>query len=122
MKATDTEGILFPNGIRIKHLYSCSHFKLTIIYKLDKGSHSVYALQYHLVQCIKYRKKALVDEKIVDLLKLSQKPNEPEYALHLPLDMNLTPNWIARSLSTVFGYEPPQGFREAVNYNSRNGV
>jgi putative transposase len=38
-------------------------------YKLDRGSHSVYALQYHLVQCIKYRKKALANEKIVDFLK-----------------------------------------------------
>ncbi len=39
-------------------------------YKLDRGSHSVYSLQYHLVQVIKYRKKALDNEKIVDLLKL----------------------------------------------------
>jgi len=38
-------------------------------YELDKGSHSVYALQYHLVQCVKYRKKALVNDKIIDLLK-----------------------------------------------------
>jgi putative transposase len=39
-------------------------------YKLDRGSHSVYSLQYHLVQVIKYRKKAFDNEKIVDLLKL----------------------------------------------------
>ncbi len=39
-------------------------------YRLDKGSHSVYALQYHLVQCIKYRKKVLGDEKIMDLLRM----------------------------------------------------
>jgi putative transposase len=38
-------------------------------YELDKGSHSVYALQYHLVQCVKYRKKALIGEPIVQLLK-----------------------------------------------------
>lgn len=37
-------------------------------YKLDKGAHSVYALQYHLVQVVKYRRKVL-DEKVVDLLK-----------------------------------------------------
>ncbi len=42
-------------------------------YALDKGCHSVYALQYHLVQCIKYRKKVLVDEKIIDLLKMKIK-------------------------------------------------
>lgn len=40
-----------------------------MIYKLDKGSHSVYALQYHFVQCIKYRRKVLIDEKIIDLLR-----------------------------------------------------
>ncbi len=38
-------------------------------YKLDRESHSVYALQYHLVQCIKYRKKVLVNEKLIDLPK-----------------------------------------------------
>ena len=37
-------------------------------YKLDKGCHSVYAIQYHFVQCIKYRKKVL-SENITDLLK-----------------------------------------------------
>ncbi|MHA1753973.1 MAG: IS200/IS605 family transposase [Candidatus Odinarchaeia archaeon] len=37
-------------------------------YKLDKSSHSVYALQYHLVQCVKYRGKVL-DGKIADFLK-----------------------------------------------------
>ena len=38
-------------------------------YKLDKGSHSVYSLNFHFVQCIKYRKKVLDNEKIVDTLK-----------------------------------------------------
>jgi putative transposase len=38
-------------------------------YLLDKGSHSVYALQYHLVQCIKYRRKVFLSEDVVDLLK-----------------------------------------------------
>lgn len=38
-------------------------------YQLDKGSHSVYALQYHFVQCTKYRRKALTDEKVIDFLK-----------------------------------------------------
>jgi putative transposase len=42
---------------------------MTILYKLDRGNHSVYALQYHYVQCVKYRKKALVNEAVVDLLK-----------------------------------------------------
>ena len=38
-------------------------------YKLDKSSHSVYALQYHLVQCVKYRRKVLDDKDIIDFLK-----------------------------------------------------
>lgn len=31
-------------------------------YKLDKGRHSVYAIQFHLVMCVKYRKKVLKGE------------------------------------------------------------
>jgi len=38
-------------------------------YRLDKGAHSVYALQYHLVQVVKYRKPALERSEIVDFLK-----------------------------------------------------
>jgi len=38
-------------------------------YELDKGAHSVYALQYHLVQCVKYRKKILDGDRIEDFLK-----------------------------------------------------
>lgn len=38
-------------------------------YKLDKGAHSVYALQYHFIQVVKYRKKVFRDEGIVNFLK-----------------------------------------------------
>ena len=38
-------------------------------YELDKGQHSVYALCYHLVMCVKYRRKVLRGE-IADSLKL----------------------------------------------------
>jgi putative transposase len=38
-------------------------------YELSKGSHSVFALQYHLVQCVKYRKPVFQNEEIVTLLK-----------------------------------------------------
>lgn len=38
-------------------------------YKLDRGAHSVYTLQYHLVQVVKYRKKVFDNEKLIDLLK-----------------------------------------------------
>ena len=40
-----------------------------MIYNLDRGSHSVYSLHYHFVQCIKYRRKVLCDPKLVDFLK-----------------------------------------------------
>ncbi|PIO00557.1 IS200/IS605 family transposase [archaeon CG10_big_fil_rev_8_21_14_0_10_43_11] len=38
-------------------------------HKLDKGSHSVYSLNYHFVQCVKYRRKVLDSDKIIDMLK-----------------------------------------------------
>lgn len=38
-------------------------------YQLDKGAHSVYTLNYHFVQCIKYRRKILDNEKIINVLK-----------------------------------------------------
>jgi putative transposase len=37
-------------------------------YRLDKGCHSVYSLQFHLVLVVKYRKKVLV-EKLAERLK-----------------------------------------------------
>ncbi|MEM3576540.1 MAG: IS200/IS605 family transposase, partial [Thermoproteota archaeon] len=40
-----------------------------MVYKLDKGAHSVYALQYHLVQVVKYHRQVFENEKIVDFLK-----------------------------------------------------
>ncbi|HXX06092.1 MAG TPA: IS200/IS605 family transposase [Candidatus Bathyarchaeia archaeon] len=38
-------------------------------YNLDKGSHSVYSLHYHFVQCVKYRRKALTNPELIDFLK-----------------------------------------------------
>jgi len=38
-------------------------------YKIDKSSHAVFSLQFHLVLVIKYRRKALVDEAIKEHLK-----------------------------------------------------
>jgi len=39
-------------------------------YVLDKGAHSVYSLQYHFIQCVKYRRGVLSDDRICDLLKM----------------------------------------------------
>lgn len=38
-------------------------------YKFDKGNSSVYTLNYHLIICIKYRKKVFDDEQIINELK-----------------------------------------------------
>ena len=38
-------------------------------YKFDKNAHSVYTLNYHLIQCIKYRKKVLDFPEIIEELK-----------------------------------------------------
>jgi len=38
-------------------------------YKIDKSSHAVFSLQYHLVLVTKYRRKALCDEAIRERLK-----------------------------------------------------
>ena len=46
-------------------MFLCSLMK----YKLDKSSHAVFSLQYHLVLIIKYRRKALCDEAIRERLK-----------------------------------------------------
>ena len=42
---------------------------VTMKSNLDYGSHSVYALHYHFVQCVKYRRNVLCSQPIVDLLK-----------------------------------------------------
>ena len=38
-------------------------------YKFDKNAHSVYTLNYHLIQCVKYRRKVLNFPEIIDELK-----------------------------------------------------
>ncbi|MEM4171338.1 MAG: IS200/IS605 family transposase [Thermoplasmata archaeon] len=38
-------------------------------YNLDRGAHSVYALQYHFIQVVKYRMHIFKDNKIIDFFK-----------------------------------------------------
>ena len=38
-------------------------------YRLDRESHSVYALYYHYVQVVKYRRKVFDNEEIINFLK-----------------------------------------------------
>ena len=48
-------------------------------YKFDKNAHSVYTLNYHLVQCIKYRRKVLDFPEIIDELKMRTKSIAESY-------------------------------------------
>lgn len=48
-------------------------------YEFDKNAHSVYTLNYHLVQCIKYRRKVLDFPEIIDELKMRTKKIAESY-------------------------------------------
>jgi putative transposase len=42
---------------------------MKVKYRFDKTAHAVFTLNYHLIQCIKYRKKVLINDAIIDDLK-----------------------------------------------------
>jgi putative transposase len=48
-------------------------------YKFYKNAHSVYTLNYHLVQCIKYRRRVLDFPEIIDELKMRTKSIAESY-------------------------------------------
>ena len=52
-------------------------------YVFDKNAHSVYTLNYHLVQCVKYRRKVLDNEKIIDALKERTKKIAESYGIEI---------------------------------------
>lgn len=52
-------------------------------YSLSKGNHSVFAMHYHFVQCVKYRKKVLVHDNIVDLLKQKIREISESYGIEV---------------------------------------
>ena len=54
---------------------------MEIIRKFDTNSHSVYLLHYHLIMCVKYRRK-VIDNEISDRLK--------EIFLHIAPSYNIT--------------------------------
>ena len=52
-------------------------------YKFDKNAHSVFALQYHFVQCIKYRRKVLDFPEIIEELKSRTHKIAESYGIEL---------------------------------------
>lgn len=52
-------------------------------YKLDKGAHSVYALQYHFVQVVKYRRDVFDNDKIIDFLKQKTKEISTTFSIEI---------------------------------------
>jgi len=52
-------------------------------YVFDKNAHSVYTLNYHLVQCIKYRRKVLNFPEIINELKERTKRIAESYGIEI---------------------------------------
>jgi putative transposase len=50
-------------------------------YDFDKNAHSVYTLNYHFVQCIKYRRKVLDFPEIIEELKARTKKIADSYGI-----------------------------------------
>ena len=65
--------------IFIRSLYNID---MEIIRKFDTNSHSVYLLHYHLIMCVKYRRK-VIDNEISDRLKVIFLHIAPSYNITL---------------------------------------
>lgn len=52
-------------------------------YKFDKNAHSVYTLNYHFVQCIKYRRKIFDFPEIIEELKARTKKIAGSYGIEI---------------------------------------
>jgi len=103
-------------------------------YKLDRGAHSVYALYYHLILVIKYRRRVFTNDKIIDFLK--QKIHEisetheveilaietDQYHVHMLFKANPTlniPKYI-NTLKTITSREIRRNFPEVKEKLWRN--
>ena len=60
-----------------------NNFTILMKYKFDKSKHSVYTLNYHLIQCIKYRRKVLDNNKIIDELHQRTKRIAETYGINI---------------------------------------
>lgn len=104
-------------------------------YRLDKGCHSVYAIQFHLVMCVKYRKKILLgqlDTRLKDVVR--------EVAVHFGIDIiqqetdkdhihilfscrpSLAPSRFINSLKTVVSRRIRKEFPDVVRKHLWGGV
>jgi len=54
-----------------------------MIYKLDKNAHSVFALTYHLIVCVKYRRKIFIEDKICERLKQITKKVSGDFGVEI---------------------------------------
>ena len=79
-------------------------------YVLDRGAHSVYALQYHLVQVVKYRRQVFNNEKVVDFLK--QKIGEISERFHVEV-LNIECN--KDHFHTIFKAKPTLNIPKYIN-------
>ncbi len=87
-------------------------------YKLDGGAHSVYALQYHLVQCVKYRRQVFDAIKTITSRKI--KRNFPEVKQKLWGEAFRSPSYFLATsgqatLEQLKRYADGQGEPDAAN-------
>jgi len=50
---------------------------------LDKNAHSVFALTYHLIVCVKYRRKIFLEDKIIERLKQITKKVSGDFGVEI---------------------------------------
>ena len=87
-------------------------------YKLARGAHSVYALQYHLVQCVKYRRQVFDANKTITSREI--KRNFPEVKQKLWGEAFWSPSYFLATsgqvtLEQLKQYVDAQGEPDAAN-------
>ncbi len=68
--------------------WSLYNISMENIRELDTNSHSVYMLHYHLIMCIKYRKR-VIDDEISERLKEIFLYNAPSYHILFKVQPNM---------------------------------
>lgn len=78
-------------------------------YRIDKGSHSAYCLQFHFVQCTKFRRKVLVNE-----VDIALQEHSAEVLHHFGLDL-LAQETDRDHIHILFGSKPTVLLSQFVN-------
>jgi putative transposase len=104
-------------------------------YKLDKGCHSAYAMQFHLVMCVKYRKKiltGLLDDRLKEIvdemsarfgIKIIQQETDRDH-IHILFSSrpSIAPSRFINSLKSVVSRRLRQEFPSVMRKHPWGGV